>query len=152
MEEQTMRYRIGIIAALLFTALAPVGRLGAEENALPAQPATPLLSTDTTILGETLHYPTTGPAHVTATIVTLPPGARTVLHRHGVPTFAYILEGEITVDYGDRGKRTYRQGDALMEAMDAAHFGADAGPRPVRILTVFMGAEGAPPNVIPVQP
>ena len=40
-----------------------------------------------------------------------------------------------------------------MEAMDAAHFGADAGPQPVRILTVYMGADGAPPeDVIPVQP
>ena len=66
--------------------------------------------------------------------------------------FGYILEGEITVDYGDRGKRTFHQGDALMEAMGAAHFGADAGPQPVRILIVFMGADGAPPNVIPVQP
>ena len=49
-------------------------------------------------------------------------------------------------------ERTYRQGDALMEAMDTAHFGADAGPQPVRILTVYMGAEGAPADVIPVQP
>jgi hypothetical protein len=39
-----------------------------------------------------------------------------------------------------------------MEAMDTAHFGADAGPQPVRILTVYMGAEGAPADVIPVQP
>jgi quercetin dioxygenase-like cupin family protein len=112
----------------------------------------PLLSTGTTIVGETLHYPTNGPAHVTAAIVTLAPGAKTLLHRHGVPLFAYILEGEITVDYGDRGKRTYRAGDALMEAMDVPHFGADAGPRPVRILTVFIGAEGAPADVIPVKP
>ena len=69
-----------------------------------------------------------------------------------MPLFAYVLEGEITVDYSDRGKRTFRKGDALMEAMDTAHFGADAGPQPVRILTVYMGAEGAPADVIPVQP
>ena len=87
----------------------------------------PLLSTGTTILGETLHYPTGGPAHITAEIVTLEPGGKTILHRHGVPMFAYILEGELTVDYGDRGKRTYRKGDAFMETMDVPHFGADAG-------------------------
>jgi quercetin dioxygenase-like cupin family protein len=153
MEEQTMRYRIAIVvAALLCIALASAGRLSAEENAAPVPSTAPLLSTGTTILGETLHYPTNGPAHVTAAIVTLPPGGRTVLHKHGVPMFGYILEGEIAVDYSDRGKRTYHQGDAIMEAMDAAHFGADAGPQPVRILTVYMGADGAPPNVIPVQP
>jgi quercetin dioxygenase-like cupin family protein len=147
-----MRHRLGIVAALLVGTVAPVGYLGAEENTPAIPPSIPLLSTGTTVMGETLHYPTNGPAHVTAAIVTLPPGGRTVLHKHGVPLFAYVLEGEITVDYGDRGKRTYRRGDALMEAMDAAHFGADAGPRPVRILTVYMGADGAPPDVIPVQP
>jgi quercetin dioxygenase-like cupin family protein len=144
-----MPHRICIVALLLLTIFAPISRASAEDNAIPS---VPLLSTGTTILGETLHYPTKGPAHVTAAIVTLAPGARTVLHRHGVPLFAYILEGEITVDYGDRGKRTYRAGDALMEAMDVPHFGADAGTQPVRILTVFIGAEGAPANVIPAKP
>jgi quercetin dioxygenase-like cupin family protein len=147
-----MRHRLGIVAALLIGTVVPVGYLGAEENAPMVPPSIPLLSTGTTVMGETLHYPTNGPAHVTAAIVTLPPGGRTVLHKHGVPLFAYVLEGEITVDYGDRRKRTYRQGDALMEAMDAAHFGADAGAQSVRILTVHMGAEDAPPDVIPVQP
>ena len=147
-----MRYRTASVAVLLLMTLAPAGQLGAEENVLPAQSAAPLLSTGTTILGETLHYPTNGPAHVTASIVTLPPGARTVLHKHGVPMFAYVLEGEITVDYGDRGKRTYRAGEALMETMDVPHFGADAGNAPVRILTVYMGAEGAPADVIPLKP
>ncbi len=144
-----MSHRIYIAALLLFTMFAPIGRVSADDIVTPAAP---LLSTGTTIVGETLHYPTNGPAHVTAAIVTLAPGAKTVLHRHGVPLFAYILEGEITVDYGDRGKRTYRAGDALMEAMDVPHFGADAGTQPVRILTVFIGAEGAPADVIPVKP
>jgi quercetin dioxygenase-like cupin family protein len=111
---------------------------------------TPLLSTGTTVVGEALHYPSGGPAHATAAIITLKPGAKTNLHKHGVPLFAYILEGEITVDYGDRGKRTYRPGDAFMEAMDVPHFGADDGAQPVRILAVFMGADGAA-DTIPAQ-
>ena len=144
-----MPLRIFAAAFLLFAIVAPAGRAGAEDNGAATAP---LLSTGTTVLGETLHYPTSGPAHVTAAIVTLEPGAKTVLHRHGVPLFAYVLEGEITVDYGDRGTRTYRKGDALMEAMDVPHFGVDAGSKPVRILTVFIGAEGAPADVIPSQP
>jgi quercetin dioxygenase-like cupin family protein len=138
-----------IFAALLLAVVfAPIGHTKAEDVSVQA---TPLLSTGSTVLGETLHYPTGGPAHVTASIVTLTPGARTVLHRHGVPMFAYVLDGEITVDYGDRGKRTYRQGDAFMETMDVPHFGADAGSAPVRILTVYIGAEGAPADVIPLK-
>jgi quercetin dioxygenase-like cupin family protein len=146
---KTMRHSNYVAALLLLALLAPFDRAGAEENVMSS---VPLLSTGTTIVGETLHYPTDGPAHVTAAIVTLAPGAKTALHRHGVPLFAYVLEGEITVDYGDRGKRTYHQGDALMEAMSVPHFGADAGPQPVRILTVFIGADGAPADVIPVKP
>jgi len=133
--------------------------LGAVLSAASAQPGaaqdggptvTPLFSTGTSIAGEALHYPTGAPAQVTAEIVTLTPGARTVVHRHGVPMFAYILDGEITVDYGDRGKRTYRKGDAFMEAMAVAHFGADAGSGPVRILVVYIGAQGLK-DTIPVQ-
>ena len=80
---------------------------------------------------------------MTAAIVTLAPGGD-ALHKHGVPMFAYILDGEITVDYGDRGKRTYRKGDFVMEAMDVAHFGADAGPQPVRILVVSWARKAWP--------
>jgi quercetin dioxygenase-like cupin family protein len=147
-----MRRRLGIAATLFIVATASASHVHAEDNTPSAVQSTPLLSTGTTVMGETLHYPTTGPAHVTAAIVTLAPGGHTIQHKHGVPLFGYVLEGEITVDYGDRGKRTYHQGEALMEAMGTAHFGADAGPQPVRLLIVYMGAEGAPPDVIPVQP
>jgi quercetin dioxygenase-like cupin family protein len=112
-------------------------------------PAVPLLSTGTTILGEKIRYPS-GTAHVNASIITLPPGARTVVHKHGVPMFAYILEGEITVDYGKHGKRTYRQGDSLMEAMHVAHFGENTGTQPMRLIAVYMGANKAK-DVIPVK-
>ena len=70
-----MRYRTAIVATLLLIALAPAGRLGAEETAPPAPATAPLLSTGTTILGETLHYPTNGPAHVTAAIITAASGS-----------------------------------------------------------------------------
>ena len=144
-----MRHWICVAAIIILAAVAAAGRTSAEDAAVSSAP---LLSTGTTVMGEPLHYPTNGPAHVTAAIITLAPGAKTVLHKHGVPLFGYILEGEITVDYGDRGKRTYRAGEAIMEAMEVPHFGADAGTAPVRILTVYMGADGAPADVIPVKP
>lgn len=118
----------------------------AAPASTPAQasyPAVPLLSTGTTVVGEPIRYPQTGPAQVTAAIVTLAPGGRTVLHKHGVPLFAYILEGELTVDYGAHGTRAYRPGQSFMEAMDVAHFGVNRGAQAVRLLAVYMGAEGA---------
>jgi quercetin dioxygenase-like cupin family protein len=61
-----------------------------------------------------------------------------------VPLFGYILEGELTVDYGPFGKRTYRQGEGLAEAMNEAHNGRNTGTGVLKILAVFIGAEGVP--------
>ena len=83
------------------------------------------------------------PGFALTAIVTLAPGGKTITHKHGVPLFAYIQEGEITVDYGEHGRRTYRQGQAFMEAMAVSHFGANTGSQPMRLLAVYMGAEGA---------
>lgn len=113
--------------------------------AAPAQEAYPtreLLATATTVVGEPLRYPTGTPARVTASIVTIVPGADTPLHRHPVPLVAYILAGELTVDYGSHGKRTFRKGDAFVEAMDVAHRGMNLGTETVSILAVYLGAEG----------
>ncbi len=61
-------------------------------------------------MDEPIVYPS-GKANVTAVIATLAPGESTNLHTHGVPAFGYILDGELTVDYGERGKRVYHTGD-----------------------------------------
>ena len=136
----------GFAAAALIALAVPVH---AENAAKPNYPAVPLIATGKTTIGETIRYPQ-GEAHITASIVTLAPGARTIAHRHGVPMFAYILEGEITVDYGAHGKRTYRKGDALMEAMDAAHFGENTGSEPMRLIAIYMGSSAAK-NVMPAK-
>ncbi len=105
-------------------------------------PTVDLLSTSTTVVGEPLRYPTSGPAKVNVSIVTILPGADTVLHRHPAPLVAYILEGDMEVDYGDKGKRAFRKGDALVEAMDVAHRGMNTGTTPVKILAIYLGVEG----------
>lgn len=116
--------------------------LAAASALADGYPAIPLFSGDKTVMGEEIAYPP-GKAHVNALIVVLGPGEKTVLHKHGVPTFIHILEGEVTVDYGEKGKRTFRQGESFLEAMDVAHAGMNTGSVPVKILAVYMGAEGA---------
>jgi quercetin dioxygenase-like cupin family protein len=138
------------------TAIAALVAFGLTGLAAPTvaddhgYPASTLLSTGTSIVGEPIEYPSGAPAHVTASIINIPPGQRTIAHRHGVPLFAYMLQGELTVDYGAKGKRVYRAGEAFMEAMDVEHYGANTGSEPVRILAVYIGADGAR-NVIPGQ-
>ena len=130
---------LNFVRALVVAATLAMGPSLAWAQAYPAQE---LLSTGTTVVGETMRYPTTGAARVTVSIVTIQPGADTVLHRHPAPLVAYLLEGEMTVDYGAKGKRVYRKGDAFLEAMDVAHKGMNLGTSVVSILAVYLGAEG----------
>jgi quercetin dioxygenase-like cupin family protein len=136
------------IATLAFIAAFSILPAGAEEGYSAKTEVTPLLSTSETIIGQPVAYPT-GKPHVTALIVTVPPGGDTGWHEHAVPLFAYVLDGALEVDYGDKGTHIYKAGDSLMEAMNWPHNGTNKGDVPVRILAVYIGAEGIP-NATPV--
>ena len=110
-----------------------------------------MLSTGKTILDQQFNYPTGVPAKVTAVIVILKSGEETGWHEHRVPLFGYIIEGEMTVNYGPNGKRIFRTGDSLIEAINTAHNGKNTGSGIARILAVFMGAEGLP-NTVSLKP
>jgi quercetin dioxygenase-like cupin family protein len=116
----------------------------------PTTHVTPLLSTDKTVMDEPIVYPTGAPAKVTTAIVSMAPGAETGWHTHGVPLVGLILEGELTVDYGSRGKRTYKKGDSVAEAMNVPHNGRNTGTGTMRLYVVYMGAEGLQSS-IPVK-
>ena len=139
-----MRYLLAAI--ILVFALAETS--GAKS---PAQPdykkVVKHFDGNKTIIGETIRYPSGNPVNIQSLVVTLLPGETTGWHKHGVPTYGYILSGSVTVDYGEKGKRTYRAGDAFMEAMDWWHNGSANGSEPVRILVVFMGAKGVRPVI-----
>lgn len=141
---------IGLVGAALAAAtLLVVG----PERGLTRESVTSLLNTSQTIIGQGIAYPTGAPAKVVSAIVTMLPGEETGWHKHDVPMFGYIIEGEVTVDYGAKGTRVYRQGDAVVEAVDWPHNGRNTGKVPARILAVFMGAEGVPNTVmLPAAP
>jgi len=69
-------------------------------------------------------------------------GQETGWHWHDVPLYARVLDGELEVDYGGGRVKRYRAEDTFLEAMDRYHNGRVVGARNVRILVVFMGAEG----------
>ena len=133
-----MKRLVSAVVVALAVALSSAGAASAQGYNL-----TGTRSTSKTIVGEDIVYPTTGKAVVTSAIVVMAPGERTILHRHGVPLFAYMLEGELTVDYGTHGTRVYKQGDSFMEAMNVSHAGRNTGTGTVRILAVYIGAEGS---------
>lgn len=132
----TQRLTVGtlLLAALNTTAVAR------DQAYYPVQE---LLVTGQTIVGENIQYPTSGAPKITVAVVTVAPGTPAAFHRHPVPLVAYILEGELTVDYGPKGLKTFRQGDAVVEAMDLPHRGMNLGSGIVKLLAVYIGAEGA---------
>lgn len=128
------------VAALIWAGFFLSSSAGAEQ----AYPTQDLLSTQVTVTGEEIRYPTSGSARVTASIITILPGTNAKIHRHPVPLVAYVLEGELTVDYGKLGKKTFHKGEALVETMNVPHRGMNLGQESVRILAIYLGAEGMP--------
>lgn len=117
------------------TVAAPAGTPGAvsSEALLDAVTAT--------VLGQSVVYPS-GQAQVSSGIVTIPPGARTGMHTHSAPMYAYVLEGTVTISYETGEVKEFGPGTAIIEAVGTPHEGANLGTVPVRILTVNIGAEG----------
>jgi quercetin dioxygenase-like cupin family protein len=139
--------------------LAVLAGSAAAQNAAPAQPQTDVssgvrtvLSTGATVTGEPIKYPSGAPAQLTALAITLQPGQQTGWHTHPVPTFGYILDGELTVDYGPKGQRVYRKGDGFAEATNEAHNGRNLTDRPVTVLAVFAGMDGVKDGVAAPPP
>ena len=106
-----------------------------------------LLEIGETVIGQPIKYPSDGAPKITALIVTVAPGEQTVVHKHPVPLFGYVISGEIEVEYEGKGTKRYAAGHAFMEAIDWWHKGKNVGDVPARILVVYLGSERLP-NVI----
>jgi quercetin dioxygenase-like cupin family protein len=126
---------------ILLTLAAVLGPASAGASEKLGYPARELLATSTDVLGQSIAYPS-GTPRVTSAIVTIAPGAEGQLHRHQVPMYAYVLQGVVTVDYGQHGTKVFKQGDAIIEALHVPHKGMNRGTEPVALLVVYMGAEG----------
>ena len=127
----------------LFVATIMASAVSADADYPPVDV---LLQSETTVIGQQIVYPE-GTAQITAAIVTMEPGQVTGWHRHEAPLTAHMLEGELTVDYGEDGTRVYREGDTLIEALGSRHNGENTGDGIARIFVVFSGAVGIPNTV-----
>jgi quercetin dioxygenase-like cupin family protein len=131
----------------LLTLVASLALACGSDGETPPARVIELLSTSETVLEQPIVYFSSTKAEVGSTIVTLQPGEDTGWHHHNAPLYAYILEGTVTVDYGDEGVRTYEAGTAFMEAIGTSHIGRNEADEQVRILVVNFGAEGVENSV-----
>ena len=127
-----MTYLIPAIVFLLThtTALSSEfnDRIQSQEN----------LSTTKTWDGAPIHYPS-GTAKVTGAIHTIPPGVETGWHRHPVPCFALVLEGELVVELKDGRTKKLKAGDTLAEVIGTLHNGKNTGKVPLKIAIFYIG-------------
>jgi quercetin dioxygenase-like cupin family protein len=117
----------------------------AQESPLPAGFKTePLLKTAQTRDNQPIAYPKTDKPEIISVIGTIEPGGRTPLHEHPVPTYVYILEGEVELQSQDGQPQPYKQGEAYIEALNRKHQLFNKGTIPAKVLVVFVGEEGKP--------
>lgn len=125
----------------------------ANFNPLDAEAASPgvqvlLDKVMTTVLGQPLSYPSTAPAQVSSSILTLSPGQQTGWHYHDAPMYAYVMSGAVQVTYDGGIVNTYSAGEAIMEAVGTHHNGQNVGSADAVLLIVNIGAEGVPNTVL----
>jgi D-alanyl-D-alanine dipeptidase len=127
------RDRIQVFAATLFVVSAGL-----------AQTTEPLFSSSEDTLGHAVTYPDGTAAELTGSLVTMMPGESTGWHLHPVPTFGYVLAGQLTVEYATGETHTFEAGQGLIEGQNIAHNGHNYGDWPLRIVAFHAGAPGLP--------
>lgn len=106
-----------------------------------------LAVTSTNYAGQPLAYPDSGKAEVTALVVHLPPGSSTGWHKHPVPVYAWMIEGELTVRTENGIEKRFVKGEPIIEVMNLLHNGTNTGTKTASLVVFYTGVEGVP-NVI----
>lgn len=103
-----------------------------------------LLKTGTDAAGQLLQFPQNGKAELATLLVEIPAGQDTGWHVHPNPCVAYILDGEVAVRTEGGAERAFKAGESFAEVVNLAHCGRNTGTKPVKILLIVAGQQGAP--------
>jgi quercetin dioxygenase-like cupin family protein len=136
-----------LITLLFFVAFGVPYIAGADDYASGVE-ASLILKTTTTTGYYPVKYLNTQVPEITAMKVEIKPGAETGWHSHPVPLYAYVLEGNLTVEL--KGGKTYHftAGDAIVEVVNLPHNGKNLGTMPVVLIAFYTGETGTPNTVV----
>jgi quercetin dioxygenase-like cupin family protein len=140
-----MRKYLVIIIVILILGVPNIAVAGDYDSGVKA---TLILKTTTTTGNYPVKYLNTQVPEITAMKVEIKPGAETGWHSHAVPLYAYILEGNLTVEV--KGGNTYQfaAGDAIAEVVNIPHNGKNLGTTPVTLIVFYTGETGTPNTVM----
>lgn len=133
-----------LIAAALLT-LASLTPAVAEDG--PSIKVAKILETTKTTIGQPLVLPAKEPQLIVSTY-DIAPGARLPRHKHPFARYAYVLQGDLTVEYEGGQSQHYRAGDFIVEAIGVWHFGMNSGSTPVRLLVIDQVEAGKPNTIL----
>lgn len=102
----------------------------------------PLLKTQESWDGQPIRYPE-GKPEVVMLHIEIAPGGQTGWHAHDVPSFAYVLEGELEVTQADGRSRRLGPGDSLAEVVGVIHNGRVLSEQAVKLVVVYTSAVGS---------
>ena len=75
--------------------------------------------------------------------ITIPANEELTWHSHPMPSFAYVLSGEITVEDDKGNKRHFTAGEVMPETVHTAHRGI-VGNQPASFIVFYARTEGMP--------
>ena len=102
-----------------------------------------LIKTETVWNGEKLKAAEIRHPEINVLRITLPVGERLPMHKHPMINVAYMLKGELTVRTEAGESRTFREGEPIVEVIDAWHYGENTGKEPVELVVTYVGEAGA---------
>ena len=72
-----------------------------------------------------------------------PIGAKTGWHHHTVVNYGIVQQGELTIVCQDGSKRTFHEGEPLVEVIGTIHRGENRGKKPVILNMFYFSTPGA---------
>jgi len=121
--------RLFAIALIGFACLASAGATDSPVK------STPILTTTKTAIGQPIVLPAKD-AQVVVTMLEIAPGTKLPRHKHPSQRYAYVLQGELTVEYEGGQRQVFHAGDFIVEALGVWHFGTNTGSVPVKLLVI----------------
>src|SRR5215475_6038033 len=129
---------------LVTLAITLVQKAGARENHPPAVQKQILLSASSSWDGEPYKSYPPGQPELSIVKITLAPQTQLEWHSHPMPSAAYIVAGELTLERRRDGKKQrFTAGQAVSETVDTFHRGV-AGNEPLVLIVFYAGRPGMP--------
>ena len=102
-----------------------------------------VIKTTTNLIGEPITYPSEA-AELTTEIVTLEPEGRTGYHTHQVPSWVYVMDGEVELRIDGQEPVRMASGQVFIEPQDVPMQAFNVAEGPTKLMVVSIGAEGQP--------